>query len=138
MKQSIHHTLAIMSLLVAAPLAHASQEGILELGAFQATSPGIGKSGPVVVSGERKGQNVSSLCVQAFERTSCLAPAQLAILSSRMINGIQISYEAGYSQTGGRTVYVLLSKGFTGSRLEANVVSVAENGEIRVKSAAGQ
>lgn len=112
--------------------AHASKEAVLALDKFQVSSPGIGQSGPVVVSGEQEANRVVSLAVQAFGRTVNLSPEQLAKLRGGFINGIQISYEAGYRQLGGRTVYVILSKGFTSGLQETQLVSVNENGLTEV------
>ena len=113
----------------------ASQEGILSLGTFQFSSHGVGQSGPVIVSGARKGEEVTAFCVQAFEQTKCLSKEQLVQASGSMVNGLQISYEAGYRETGGRTVYVVLSKGFVSGRNESKVVAVSEFGPIEIKDA---
>lgn len=132
--------LAAALFIMAASLgaAHASKEGVLSLSSFQVSSPGIGESGPVVVSGSRVGDDVKALCVQAFKRTQCLPAEHLSRLTGSMVNGIQISYEAGYRQTGGRTVYVLLSKGFTSARLEGKLISVSESGRITVEDEPGK
>jgi hypothetical protein len=115
--------------------ASASQEGILSLGTFQLSSPGIGQSGPVIVSGARKGEEVTAFCVQAFEQTRCLSTEQLVQVVGTLVNGVQLSYAAGYRETGGRTVYVVLSRGFVSGRNEGKVVSVSEFGPIEVKDA---
>lgn len=119
--------------LLAPAAAFASQEGILSLGTFQLSSPGVGQSGPVIVSGARKGEEITAFCVQAFEQTKCLSKEQLAQAGGSLVNGVQISYEAGYRETGGRTVYVVLSKGFVSGRNESKVVSVSEFGAIEIK-----
>ena len=131
-KRLIYKNCVIVSLLTSTFFAYASQEGVLVIDAFQVSSAGLTHSGPVVVTGERKGEIFSALCVKAFEKTSCLATDQLAAISSMTVNGVQISYENGYKETGGRTVYVLLSKGFSESRKAEKLISVFENGEIQV------
>lgn len=87
------------------------------------------------MSGARTGEVVTSLCVQAFNQTKCLTKEQLAMLSGGIVNGVQISYEAGYQKLGGRTVYVLLSKGFTSERLDGKLVSITEAGQVAVEDA---
>ena len=47
----------------------ASQEGVLPLASFTVESPGIGESGPVVVSGRQNQTGFEVLEVNAFGRT---------------------------------------------------------------------
>ena len=124
----------LLSSIVGSGAALASKEGVLSLGTFQVSSPGIAESGPVIVSGSRTGEAVTALCVQAFNHTRCLTAQQLMQLSGSTINGVQISYEASRKELGGRMVYVLLSKGFTSARLEAKLISVSESGQVEVQS----
>jgi hypothetical protein len=126
--------LLLLLLATLAVQAAASKEGILQLGTFQLSSAGVGDSGPVTVSGARDKGHMSALCIQAFERTRCLAKEQLALLDEVAINGAQISYETGYASTGGRTVYVLLLKGFTSQRSEGRIVVVPERGTIEIQA----
>lgn len=99
---------------------------------FQFSSPGIGQSGPVVVSGEQNSNQVVSLTVQAFGRTVSLPKAQLAKLRGGFINGIQAPYEVGYRELGGRAIYVILSRGFTSGLQETQLVSVNDQGAVEV------
>ena len=113
-------------------VAVASEEGVLRLGTFQIASPDEGQFGPVVVSGELDTKQFVSLKVQAFGRTVSLSEDQLAKLRGRSINGVQVSAEVGYSQIGGRTIYVVLSTGFTTGRHETQLLSVNERGTVKV------
>jgi hypothetical protein len=128
----------LSALLVAAlqPLsADASVEGVLPVGELRVTSPGIDKSGPVVVTARQSAKRFESFQVAAFGRAFELSRAELSQLQAGFVNGVQISYEQGYEQTGGRTVYVVISEGFTSGIERRQVVSINERGEIRVTNA---
>ena len=129
-------TLAIaagaLAFLGAGSEAFGTVEGVLQFDTFKYSSPGLGSSGPVVVYGSRRGDAVSELCVVAFGKTLCLSDVKLAELKGAIINDIQISYEAGPRDYGGRTVHVLLSKGFTSGRQDAKLISVGEFGVVRI------
>lgn len=118
-----------------ASLAFASQEGGLPLGGFRFESPGIGDSGVVIVAGRQGAKGVESLSIEAFGTRIDLSPSQLEVLRGGMLNGLQLSYEAGYKETGGRTVYLLLSQGFTSGVIARRVVTVTESGAVSVGEA---
>jgi len=116
-------------------VAVASQEGVLRLNSFRLSSPGIGQSGPVAISGEQSAKRLVSLTVQAFGHTVSLSKDQLAKLRGGFFNGLQMSYEAGYRESGGRIVYIVVSKGFTSGAQETQVISVNEHGRVAIKEA---
>src|SRR4051812_14950202 len=91
----------------------ASKEGILILRKFRVESAGLGESGRVVVSGTQGNDGPESVRIDAFGRSYSLTPAHIRELRGLTANGIQLSYERGYPELGGRTVYILFSKGFT-------------------------
>ncbi len=126
-------TFAIAAALFVPTPSRASQEGILPIGALHVTSPGIGESGPVEVTATRGSDGFSSLAIQAFGRTIKLTAVQLAALHGQFVNGVQLSYEAGYKELGGRTVYIVLSKGFTSGTQETQRISVNEQGTVAVE-----
>ena len=73
---SMLRTLRLLLLAIALPSVFptsASQEGVLTFNTFQISSPGIGQSGPVVVSGEQNSNQIVSLTVQAFGHTVILS-----------------------------------------------------------------
>jgi hypothetical protein len=113
----------------------ASKEGILILGKFRLESEGIGESGRVVVSGTQGYDGPTSVRIEAFGKSYSLAPAHIRQLRGLTANGIQLSYERGYRELGGRTVYIFFSKGFISGSVAAKYVSVAERGDIEVKDA---
>jgi hypothetical protein len=115
-----------------------SKEGVLPFGAFHVASAGIASSGPVSVVGECQDRTVTSLSVEAFGLRFELNDAQLNQLSDVCLNGIQLSYEAGYPNTGGRTVYVLLSKGFVSGVQQSMLVQVDESGQTSLHRIDGQ
>ena len=63
-----------------------------------------------------------------------LSKEQLAQVRGGLVNGLQISYEAGYAELGGRTVYVILSKGFTSGVQQSQTIIATEQGSVKVKS----
>ena len=113
--------------------AWASQEGVLSLSSFQFSSAGIGNSGSVTISGEQNAQRFLSLTVSAFGRRVSLNQEQLAKLKSVLCNGVQMSYESGWKEVGGRTVYIVLSMGFTSGVESSQIVSVNERGVVEVR-----
>ena len=113
----------------------ASQEGLLALGEFRLASPGIGGSGPVVVQGMQSAERFVSLTVSAFGHNTSLSAEQLAQLAGGFINGLQVSFEAGYRELDGRTVYLVLSRGFTSGLQSTQLISVNEQGTVKVNAA---
>jgi len=128
-------TVALAVGLLAPASSLASQEGVLAIGELRVTSPGIGESGPITVTASRGAKGFSALEVQAFGHATKLTAAQLAKLDGQFVNGVQLSYEAGYKESGGRTVYVVLSKGFTSGVQEAQQISINEQGTVTVEPA---
>ena len=120
--------------LLFAPLALASKEGVLPLGTIHIESPGIGESGSVILSGFQTAQGVQDLTIEAFGKKFRLSPAQLQELQGGLFNGVQLSYESGYKELGGRTIYLLISKGFTSGTVVQKYVVVTESGTIKVGS----
>ena len=127
-------TLLLLVALLAASVAVASVEGMLSLGSFRIESAGIGDSGPIVVSGTQGHDGIESLAIQAFGKQISLSTAQLQGLHSMVFNGLQLSYESGYKQFGGRTIYLTFSRGFTSHMVERQVVEISESGTVKVRS----
>jgi len=126
-------TIAIAGALFEPTSSMASQEGVLSIGELHVTSPGIDESGPIEVTATRTPNGFTALAVQAFGRTTKLTETQLAALHGQFVNGVQLSYEGGYKELGGRTVHIVLSKGFTSGVQESQRVSVDEQGEVKVE-----
>lgn len=125
--------IAVAGVLLVPTSTWASREGILAIGEVRIASPGIGESGPIVVTATGDSKGFSALEVQAFGHAARLTEAQLAQLQGQLVNGVQLSYEAGYKESGGRTVYIVLSKGFTSGTQESQQVSVNEEGVVKVE-----
>ena len=125
-----------ITLLIAfASSAIASKEGILAFSRFRLESAGIGTSGKVVVEGNQDANGqITALTISAFSKEYIVPKDKLAKLAELHSNGIRISYEHGYPELGGRTIYIQLQMGFTSlTRMEA-VVSLSENGKIEVSN----
>ena len=118
--------------LLATPLLNASVEGILALEKFTVESSGIGKSGPVTVTGTQNNLGITALNVLAFGKSISVSSQDLEKLKGLTANGLQISYEEGYKNTGGKTVYVSFIKGFTSGEKKRVSVSITENGVFSV------
>jgi hypothetical protein len=110
----------------------ASKEGLLSLNAFALESPGIGQSGPVKVAGAQSDRGITLLRIEAFGKTFNIGPDQLRQLRGFNANGVQITYEGGYGDLGGRTIYVIFSRGFTSGVVLQRYVSVTETGSVTV------
>ena len=91
----------------------------------------MGASGPVLVKGRRdKAGNFETLVVKAFGKNIEIPKPLLARIPNGA-NGIQLSYEAGYKQLGGRTIYILFLTGFTSVIKEKMILSVNEDGQSK-------
>jgi hypothetical protein len=126
--------LALAVLLLAfASSAHASKEGILALSRFRLESNGIGSSGKITVEGKQNDKaQIIALRISAFGRDYVVPPEKLRQLAELPSNGVRISYEAGYKELGGRTVYIQLQMGFTSDTTKKALVTIAEDGKIVV------
>ena len=130
--------LAVLFFALAAPCVSASREGILPLSEFSISSQGIGSSGPVKVSGTQTSSGISQLKVEAFGR-AFVAPADTVKgLQGFFVNGMLLSYVHGYTETGGRTVYLSFFKGFTSGLTETKRVYLSESGEFKLLKGVGQ
>ena len=122
----------ILALYVFSGGASASKEGLLSLNAFALASPGIGASGPVSISGAQSTDGITLLRIEAFGKKFSVGPDQLRELRGFSANGVQITYEGGYVDLGGRTIYVVFSRGFTSGIDGRRYVAVRENGSVTV------
>jgi hypothetical protein len=111
----------------------ASEEGALPLQEFQVSSQGIGESGPIVVTGAKNDDGrFREITVVAFGKTFALPQPILDQLSQQFQNGLQLSYEAGYPNLGGRTIYLQFQFGFTSGPVRSVVVAISEDGKSRI------
>ena len=111
----------------------ASQEGALQLFKFTIESKGIGNSGLVKISGEQNQQNeIISLKIEAFGKEYNISDDNLKKLP-KVYNGIQISYEEGYKELGGKTIYIIFQMGFTSGVKKQTVLSLAENNTVKIE-----
>jgi hypothetical protein len=125
-------TIALL-LLAFTSVAYASKEGILAFSSFRLESTGIGSSGKVVIEGQQDERgHIVSLKVEAFGKTFEVPKEKLGGLAELPSNGVRISYEHGYAELGGRTIYVELQMGFTSGTRKQALVTIAESGAIEV------
>lgn len=122
--------LFIVLLGVFTGVGHTSKEGILIFDSFQVESKGIGSSGPVsVIAKKGKSRFFDSILIRAFGR-EFLVEEKILKKIPKTANGIQMTYEKGYEELGGKTLYLSFSKGFTSSQKQKKVLAVKEFGEI--------
>lgn len=112
--------------------AHADVEGPLPLAHIQLDSPGLDESGPVHIDISQDQDGISELKVSAFGKLQTVTRSQLAAISGSMFNVVGMSYSRGYTNTGGRNVYVLLYQGVSSGAQVAAIVTVKEHGDVRV------
>lgn len=112
--------------------AYASQEGAVPLSAVSVQSEGIGESGPISVEATQTFAGMQSFVMEAFGRKFELNQAQLKQLGT-WINAIQLSYAGGYDITGGRTLYIKLSRSYTSGQVHGNYVVVKESGAVEIR-----
>ena len=124
-------TIAFLLIALSIPT-FASKEGVLTLGKLQLESEGLGESGPVKVSGTQSSTGMTSLRVDAFGKTIQLSPQQLATLHGGLYNLIQLSYERGYKELGGRTIYIKLGTAFTSGEGASIFIAISEDGKVKI------
>jgi hypothetical protein len=135
LKMSFLMLSALIALATVPRYAQADVEGRMPLATLSLDSAGLDNSGPVRVEANQSDRGITQLRVSAFGQLQTLGPTQLSTLSGRTFNSIGLSYSRGYSNTGGRSVYVLLCQGFsTGVKVVA-FVTVTEHGGVRVHDA---
>ncbi|MEW5735147.1 MAG: hypothetical protein AB1921_09850 [Thermodesulfobacteriota bacterium] len=125
--------LFIAALCLIAQNAYASKMGVLSFSRFAVESEGIGDSGKVSVQGVKDGEGrYREITITAFGKVFQVPESVLNQIPAKYQNGIETCYEAGYAETGGRTVYVMFFKGFTGDGEDKVLLSVSENGAITI------
>ena len=125
----------IAILILTSTVSFASKEGILAFSSFNISSNGIGGSGPITVTGKQSNDSrIISLAIDAFGKKYEIDEKYLARCPKLSFNGIQLSYEAGYKELGGRTVYIQFQNGFKGSGTRGSfVLSLSEDGTVNIE-----
>ncbi len=119
--------------LILSIAANASQEGVLPFSEFTIKSGGIGESGPVEIIGIKSSDGVFvSITVNAFGKNHHFPKSILKEIPAINQNGIQLTYEAGYSSLGGKTIYIQFQKGFTSGVQSKFLVALNEQGSFEV------
>ena len=119
-------------LLLSSQITFASVEGMIPLTEFRLYSEGLGDSGKLVIVGTTDKFKLVSLVVKAFGKEYKAPPQVIARVQDQHVNGVSMSYESGYKETGGRTIYVSLTSGFSGDVKSKIVVRITEEGLIEV------
>jgi len=122
----------LIPVLFAQP-AYASKEGGLLLSRVVLDSPGMDESGPVHVEMKRSDSGIETLHVSAFGKTETVPSELLQLIKEKKwLNGIQLSWEKGYREMGGKTVYVALTEGATWGAVVVAVIGFSEDGKFRL------
>jgi hypothetical protein len=110
----------------------ASKEGILIWSIFSVESRGIDTSGPIKVFGNQTQDGIVNFEINAFHRKIAFNPSQIAQLHGFIVNGMRLSYEQGYKEAGGNTLYITISKGFTSGGEIKKIIKITEQGNISI------
>ena len=114
--------------------AFASEEGVLSFSSFFIKSEGIGESGSVVLSGEKNEENeITSLSIEAFGKEYQIPEEDLKNIPKLSYNGIQLSYEHGYKELGGKTIYISFHVGFNSGITKKVLITLTEEGKFKIK-----
>ncbi len=106
---------------------------MLPFSEFRIQSKGIGESGIVTVEGLKDTSGkYKKLSISAFGKVIEVSNKLLSQIPSKYQNGIQLSYDPGWKQLGGRTVYISFLSGFTSGSKEIFIISVSEDGRQTV------
>lgn len=133
-KQMCKIVLPLFMAMVLQSVSFASEEGVLNLSDFTIKSVGIGNSGPVQITGVvDKERVVASLKIEAFGKEYSLSQDELTKVPKGFYNGIQLSYEEGYKQLGGKTVYIILQMGFVSGVRSRVLITFTESGTIKIE-----
>lgn len=125
--------MALALLAVAGEDLGASQEGALAWTAFSIQSAGTGRSGPVEVSGAYVDDGLARLTIKALGREFSLSKPQLETFRGMFVNRMQLTYEDGYKELGGRTLYIVLGRGFTSEAQDGRLITLKERGDVTIR-----
>jgi hypothetical protein len=124
---------AVLTPLALAQPTYASKEGGLSLYTVKLDSPGMDDSGPVHVEMKRSDKGIETLKVSAFGKTETAPSALLgSIKQKRWLNGVLLSWERGYPDMGGKTIYLSLTEGGTAGAVVVAVIGFSEHGKFEV------
>lgn len=123
----------ILTILLLPSLVLASKEGVLALSSFAVESKGIGGSGSVKISGQKNQDEITSLTIEVFGKEYKISDENLKKIPKASYNGLQISYEEGYKQLGGKTIYIIFQMGFTSGIRKQAQISLTENNTVKVE-----
>ena len=122
----IHASQLLLALALPSAALYGSKEGILSLSEFSVQSEGIGSSGPIKVTGKQNYYGLQGLQVNAFGKVFTATTEQLALIGKLPFNGVQLSFEAGYKEVGGKTLYITFTFGFTSGVKKVQTIEVQE------------
>jgi len=128
----LRHIALLLALAFACPSLHASQEGTLPWGTFTIQTPNTDCTKGVTITGSQTKDGITSLKVNAFKRDFVLTTTQLAKLRGFTTNGLIVSSEAGYEDTGGCTLYLTFQIGFTSGPVQTLIIEINERGDVRI------
>lgn len=124
--------LLTLTLLASAPEVWSSEEGAVVWSSFSIHSAGLDDSGPIEVLGQAERGTVTKLTIKAFGRENVLKPEHLRQLDGLYLNAMQLTYEPGFTDVFGPSIYLTLSTSFaSGATIEKRVM-VTEGGTITV------
>lgn len=126
--------LLCLVLVIAAPVANASQEHVLQLNKFRLVSVSQTDPGTVVVDGSQdQSGKFQEVNVKLLGKTIAVPPRILQQIPAGS-NGVIISSEPGYDFLGGRTVYITFLVTWSNARniYKRFVIAVSEDGKSEI------
>lgn len=131
-KSILKHIALLLNFAFACTSLHASQEGTLPWSTFTIRTSNLSCTNGVTITGTQTKNGISNLKISAFKRDFVLTKAQLTKLGGFTTNGLIVSSEAGYEETGGCTLYLTFQIGFASGPEQTLIIEINKRGDIRI------
>ncbi len=101
-----------LSMMSLTTTSFASKEVIVSANMLTFRSNGFGRTGPISIDVEASDSgSISMVKISAFGKTEKLNIQELQKIPKSNYNGIYVTYESGYKEVGGHTLYIVLTTG---------------------------
>jgi hypothetical protein len=129
--KTVIRTLVFIFLIISC--CYASQEGIIQANEISFHSNGIQNSGPIHVQmNSGKSGAITSFSIFAFGKPYSLTNAELSKIPKNLYNGLNVTYERGYLDLGGQTLYIVLSSRFSGATRFETIITFTETLPVQI------
>ena len=127
-----NYAVAVLLLLFLVNVASASQEAMYGFTKLVAEAPMLSKFGPAIVKITQGEAGITSLTVEAFNRSYNASPELLDKLAGYSANGVFLSGEAGFGPNAG-ALYITLLQGGTHGPFSYKTVIARESGALELR-----